>query len=55
MATSTRTTKKQLNIRLPDNSFRQLSELQTRLGMTQVQVIMLALDRLATQEQAGKA
>lgn len=44
-------TKKQLNIRLPDNSLRQLSGLQDKLGMTQVQIIMLALDRLAKQEK----
>ena len=44
--------KKQLNIRLPDNSLKQLSDLQTKLGMTQVQIIMLALDRLESNEQA---
>lgn len=44
-------TKKQINIRLPDNSLRQLSDLQAKLGMTQVQIIMLALDRLAKQEK----
>lgn len=44
--------KKQLNIRLPDNSSKQLTELQVKLGMTQVQVIMLALERLATQEKS---
>ena len=43
--------RKQLNIRLPDNSLRQLSALQDKLGMTQVQIIMLALDRLAKQEK----
>jgi hypothetical protein len=46
---------KQLNIRLPDNSLRQLLDLQSKLGMTQVQVIMLALDRLATQENNEQA
>lgn len=43
--------RKQLNIRLPDNSIRQLSDLQAKLGMTQVQVLILALDRLAKQEK----
>lgn len=43
--------RKQLNIRLPDNSFRQLAALQDRLGMTQVQVLILALDRLTKQEK----
>ena len=42
---------KQLNIRLPDNSLRQLAALQNKLGMTQVQIIMLALERLAKQEK----
>lgn len=46
--------RKQLNIRLPDNSLRQLADLQAKLGMTQVQVIMLALDRLATQTKKEK-
>lgn len=46
--------RKQINIRLPDNSLRQLSDLQTKLGMTQVQVIMLALDRLTSQTKKGK-
>lgn len=44
--------KKQLNIRLPDNSSKQLAELQVKLGMTQVQVIMLALDRLAQSQES---
>jgi len=43
--------KKQLNVRLPDNSGKQLAALQDKLGMTQVQVVMLALDRLAKQEK----
>jgi hypothetical protein len=43
--------KKQINIRLPDNSIRQLADLQAKLGMTQVQILMLALDRLAKQER----
>lgn len=47
--------KKQLNIRLPDNSMKQLTKLQSKLGMTQVQVIMLALDRLATQEEGKQS
>ena len=42
---------KQLNIRLPGNSLRQLAALQNKLGMTQVQIIMLALERLANQEK----
>lgn len=47
--------KKQLNVRLPDNSSRQLTELQSKLGMTQVQVIMLALERLSRQVQHEQA
>jgi antitoxin component of RelBE/YafQ-DinJ toxin-antitoxin module len=43
--------KKQLNVRLPENTLRQISDLQAKLGMTQVQVIVLALDRLAKQEK----
>ena len=42
--------RKQLNIRLPDNSSKQLAALQAKLGMTQVQVVMLALDRLTKEE-----
>jgi hypothetical protein len=43
--------KKQINIRLPDNSIRQIADLQSKLGMTQVQILMLALDRMAKQER----
>jgi antitoxin component of RelBE/YafQ-DinJ toxin-antitoxin module len=43
--------RKQINIRLPDNSLRQLAALQDKLGMTQVQIVMIALDRLAKQEK----
>jgi antitoxin component of RelBE/YafQ-DinJ toxin-antitoxin module len=43
--------RKQMNIRLPDNSLSQLEALQAKLGMTQVQVVMLALERLAKQEK----
>lgn len=44
-------TKKQFNVRLPDNSSKQLAELQVKLGMTQTQVMLLAIDRLAKQEK----
>lgn len=45
--------KKQVNIRLPDHALRQLEDLRQRLGATQVQVIMLALDRLEQQMNKG--
>lgn len=38
---------KQLNIRLPHSSHALLEELQEHLGMTQVQVIIVALEHLA--------
>lgn len=42
---------KQINIRLPDISRQQLADLQKKLGMTQVQVLILALDRLSKEER----
>lgn len=41
--------KRQFNVRLPDHSWEQLEEAQRRTGMTQVQVLILALDRLLPQ------
>lgn len=38
--------KKQLNVRLPEESHRQLEEMRDRLRMSQVQVLALALGRL---------
>ncbi len=40
-------TTKQVNIRLPHSSHALLTALQERLGMTQVQVIIVALEHLA--------
>jgi antitoxin component of RelBE/YafQ-DinJ toxin-antitoxin module len=40
-------TTKQVNIRLPHSSHELMTELQERLGMTQVQVIIVALEHLA--------
>jgi hypothetical protein len=40
-------TTKQLNVRLPSSSHALLAELQERLGMTQVQVLVVALEYLA--------
>lgn len=38
---------RQLNVRLPHSSHALLTELEERLGMTQVQVIIIALEYLA--------
>lgn len=38
---------KQVNIRMPHSSHELLNELMDRLGMTQVQVIIVALEHLA--------
>ena len=38
---------KQLTVRLPHSSHDLLTELQTQLGMTQVQVVIVALEHLA--------
>jgi hypothetical protein len=38
---------KQLNVRLPASSHALLKDLEERLGMTQVQVIIVALEHLA--------
>lgn len=40
-------TTKQLNVRLPHSSHELLTELMQQLGMTQVQVVIVALEHLA--------
>lgn len=40
-------TTKQVNIRMPHSSHELLNELMDQLGMTQVQVIIVALEHLA--------
>lgn len=40
-------TTKQLNVRLPHSSHNLLAELMHQLGMTQVQVVIVALEHLA--------
>lgn len=46
--------KKQFSARLPDRTFQQIEDLQAKLGMTKVQVMMLAVERLAKQELKRK-
>lgn len=42
---------KQYNVRLPEHTQRQLAELIQVLGMTQTQILVLAIDRLHEEER----
>ena len=42
--------KKQLNVRLPDATLKQIEELRQKTGMTQVQVLILAIEKLHTEK-----
>lgn len=46
--------KKQLNVRLPDSALKQLEALREYTGMTQVQVLILALDKLHREKIKSK-
>ncbi len=42
--------KKQLNVRLPEATLKQIEELRRKTGMTQVQVLILAIDKLHSEK-----
>jgi len=42
--------KKQLNVRLPEATLKQIEALQQQTGMTQVQILILAIDKLHTEK-----
>lgn len=42
---------KQVNVRLPAHTIKQLESLAKRFGMTKTQVLILAIDRLAAKER----
>lgn len=44
-------TSKQLNVRLPSHTHKQLDRLVAKLGMTKTQVLILAIDRLDSEEE----
>ncbi len=45
------TKNKQINVRLPYHTHEQLGRLATMLGMTKTQTLILAIDRLDSQER----
>lgn len=42
--------KKQYNVRLPEMTLRQIEELRQKTGMTQVQILMLAIEKLHSEK-----
>lgn len=45
--------KQQVNTRLPEATLRQIERLMAKTGMTQTQVLIIAIDRMAAQELKG--
>lgn len=43
-------TKKQLNVRLPEATLKQIEVLQQKTGMTQVQILILAIEKLHSEK-----